>query len=379
MPTPSNPSPADGATGVNISPTITWSAPGASACTVFVGVRRTEMFRTGVGLITWPISTRTGQGVDDGNGNFTFDVHDGLRPPTPIAQLRGGTTFYWQVFADGVPGPIWKFTTAADPAAIPSNPSPADAGTASLTPELSWSAAGGTTTYDVYFGTTDPPPLVSSGQGYRTYRPGTLVDATTYYWKIVAHAPALQVVEDIISDPDAATGSVWSFAASAAVEDDDVMILDKDLTTHDVVNTTSTTTTDSFTVPGGTLDVDRALRITVIGDYLNNTGSAQTLLAEILFGGSAAVSLVAGSVAASASRRGLFMQAIISAKGATNAQAAGAHAGLDGGGSYIATDFGGKTLAIDSTSDQTLLVHLGHGAANSSLSARTLAVWVEKL
>lgn len=56
---------------------------------------------------------------------------------------------------------------------------------ASLTAQLSWSAATGATSYDVHFGTYSPPPLVASASG-TAYNPGTLAANTTYYWYIAA-------------------------------------------------------------------------------------------------------------------------------------------------------------------------------------------------
>jgi glutaredoxin len=78
------------------------------------------------------------------------------------------------------------------PPNAPSNPSPANgAASVDITKDLSW--VGGdpdpthdTVTYDVYFGTTNPPPLVSSGQTATTYDTGTMAYMTTYYWQIVA-------------------------------------------------------------------------------------------------------------------------------------------------------------------------------------------------
>jgi len=42
-------------------------------------------------------------------------------------------------------------------------------------------------TYDIYFGTENPPSLVATAQTGTTYNPGTLVYTTVYYWKIIAH------------------------------------------------------------------------------------------------------------------------------------------------------------------------------------------------
>ncbi|MGB2765119.1 MAG: hypothetical protein WBC20_11980 [Candidatus Aminicenantaceae bacterium] len=67
----------------------------------------------------------------------------------------------------------------------PTNPSPTDgAKDIPLTTTLSWSSSNATS-YDVYFGTTSPPPKVGTiTSSY--YDPGTLNSDSTYYWKIVA-------------------------------------------------------------------------------------------------------------------------------------------------------------------------------------------------
>jgi len=41
-------------------------------------------------------------------------------------------------------------------------------------------------TYDIYFGTTNPPPKVASNQTEATFDPGTMDYSTRYYWQIVA-------------------------------------------------------------------------------------------------------------------------------------------------------------------------------------------------
>ncbi|MEN3042990.1 MAG: hypothetical protein ABDH59_06830, partial [Fervidobacterium sp.] len=54
---------------------------------------------------------------------------------------------------------------------------------------LSWEcndADGDTLAYDVYFGTTQTPPLVKSGHTSKTYVVSGLENGKTYYWKIVA-------------------------------------------------------------------------------------------------------------------------------------------------------------------------------------------------
>ncbi len=72
----------------------------------------------------------------------------------------------------------------------PSDPYPENGSTnVDINVDLSWSGGdpdGDPVTYDVYFGTTSPPPIVESNQSNTTYDPGTLDFETTYYWKIIA-------------------------------------------------------------------------------------------------------------------------------------------------------------------------------------------------
>ena len=84
------------------------------------------------------------------------------------------------------------------------NPSPADGATqVAVDTDLSWTAGAGAQSHDVYFG-TDPSslPLESEGQSTTTYDPdpGTLVNNTTYYWRI-----------DEFDGSTTHQGDVWSF------------------------------------------------------------------------------------------------------------------------------------------------------------------------
>ncbi len=45
---------------------------------------------------------------------------------------------------------------------------------------------GDPVTYDVYFGTTNPPPKIVANQSSTSYDPGALAHITTYYWQIIA-------------------------------------------------------------------------------------------------------------------------------------------------------------------------------------------------
>ncbi|MCK4292397.1 MAG: lamin tail domain-containing protein, partial [Planctomycetes bacterium] len=64
-----------------------------------------------------------------------------------------------------------------------SNPNPEDwAAHVDPTTGLSWQMSGAAC--DLYFGTTSPPPLVTSGLTATGYDPGTLNYATDYYWRV---------------------------------------------------------------------------------------------------------------------------------------------------------------------------------------------------
>ncbi|KYK23693.1 hypothetical protein AYK21_02105 [Thermoplasmatales archaeon SG8-52-2] len=92
----------------------------------------------------------------------------------------------------------------------PSSPNPYDGKTdVDIYSELSWKGEDpdwfDTLTYDIYFGTTNPPPLVQSDAEDTTYNPGILDYETTYYWKIVTNDPLGEYTE----------GSVWEFTTES--------------------------------------------------------------------------------------------------------------------------------------------------------------------
>jgi hypothetical protein len=91
---------------------------------------------------------------------------------------------------------------------VPSEPYPEDAAAyVDIDADLFWTGGDpnsqDTVTYDVYFGTTDPPPQVAWELSDTSYDPGTMILGTAYYWQIVA-----------FDNHDTSTiGPVWSFTA----------------------------------------------------------------------------------------------------------------------------------------------------------------------
>jgi len=97
-----------------------------------------------------------------------------------------------------------------NPPYVPSNPDPFDHETdVDVNADLSWIGGdpdlGDTVTYDVYFGTSSPPPKVSENQSLTLYDPGTMNYNTTYYWQIIAW-----------DNHDASTsGPIWEFTTTS--------------------------------------------------------------------------------------------------------------------------------------------------------------------
>jgi hypothetical protein len=171
--TPSNPTPANGATNVDINADLSWncSDPDGDPLTYDV------YFDTN----NPPVNK-----VSSGQSETTYD------PGT----LNFDTTYYWKIVAfdnqgGTTSGPVWSFTTEEnEPPNTPSNPSPANGATnVDINADLSWDCEdpnGDELIYDIYFGTTSPPPIVYQDYPDTTYDPGTMLFDITYYWKIVA-------------------------------------------------------------------------------------------------------------------------------------------------------------------------------------------------
>jgi hypothetical protein len=202
-------SPANGATGVSLTPALTWNASaGATSYDVYLGTSPTPPLVTNVTMTSYTSAT-----------------------------LAAGTTYYWQIVAKNSGGTggssVWSFTTV--PPGAPSTPVltfPANGATgASLAPTLTWNASTGATSYSVYFGTSPTPPLVTSttGTGYYT---GPLVAGNTYYWQIVA-----------TNGTGPSASAIWSFTTIKIVPEGPIVpILDfngdgnQDVLLYDPVN-----------------------------------------------------------------------------------------------------------------------------------------------
>ena len=171
----SSPSPANAATGVSITATLSWTAGlGATSHDVYFGTASIPPFI----------------------GNQTATTY------TP-STMANSTKYYWRIDeknADGTTtGIVWSFTTIVAAPGQATNLSPPNAATGvSTTATLSWTAGSGATSHDVYFGTVSPGTFIGNQAG-TTYNPGTMA-ISTYYWRI-----------DEKNAGGTTTGVVWSF------------------------------------------------------------------------------------------------------------------------------------------------------------------------
>lgn len=105
--------------------------------------------------------------------------------------VTGALTFVWATDGSGTPAG-WDATVGCISSLLApncaANIQPVDLSVGiNPNPTITWSAGAGAppTGYDVYFGTTPTPPLVSANQAGTSYSPGLLAFGTTYYWSVV--------------------------------------------------------------------------------------------------------------------------------------------------------------------------------------------------
>ena len=161
---------------------------------------------------------------DPERDRLTYDVYFGTLNPPFLADkgltspsfdpgpLDPDTPYYWSVTVKDAEhstvGPTWRFRTAPANSAPhePYAPYPADRETGvPLDQVLAWRCYDpdrDTLTYDVYFGTMNPPLIARRGVTTPVYDPGTLSPGTDYYWTILAS-----------DGTDTTVGPTWRFRA----------------------------------------------------------------------------------------------------------------------------------------------------------------------
>ena len=164
-------SPADAATGLSISPTISWGASAGAASYEYC--------------------------YDATNDNACASwVNNGASTNATLGGLSGSTTYYWHVravnaggttYSDAAATAYWSFTTAAVAPGTFGKTAPANAAVnQSLNPTLSWSASAGVASYEYCYDDTNDNACsnwTDVGTATSVALSG-LSTSTTYYWHV---------------------------------------------------------------------------------------------------------------------------------------------------------------------------------------------------
>lgn len=169
-----------------------WQTPGADYADVSIkATDESGIHRIAVqlpGATTWTFSPRQPQ--DPASASYTYTVR---------VKTRGTLNFYARDNGGNQPSTAQTVNVEL-PAQKPVNPNPAaGAVRVSVTAGLSWSNGGGSASYDIYFGTANPPPFLKN-QTAASYAPGPLVTNTHYYWRVDARNATGTI-----------PGTLWSF------------------------------------------------------------------------------------------------------------------------------------------------------------------------
>ncbi|TAM45772.1 MAG: M6 family metalloprotease domain-containing protein, partial [Acidobacteria bacterium] len=160
-------------------------------------------------------------GTPTSNGNLkqAFFTSDAVPPRTAINDATDPSSALSDWFPGGLSihdigaaGSTISFTV--DSVAACTQPgafalaSPANGGNVagSGTATLTWGASAGASSYDVYFGTDQNPPLVGNQSG--TSLAVAVTDGTTYFWRVAAKNACAQVF--------APASGTWAFSAGAS-------------------------------------------------------------------------------------------------------------------------------------------------------------------
>lgn len=120
------------------------------------------------------------------------------------------------------------------------------------------------------------------------------------------------------------TGQVLSVSADGSLywkaESGGSTVYDRSTAPTEVVSTTAETTVYTKTVTGGDMSTDKMLRLTLIGDYLFNRNTTDTLTLRIKFGGTTYISVVNASASIANARQPWRMTVEVANLGANNSQ-----------------------------------------------------------
>ncbi|MCX6132225.1 MAG: DUF5050 domain-containing protein [Ignavibacteriales bacterium] len=185
-------SPVDGATGVSVSPTLSWSASS--------------------GAVSYRLQVSTNSTFS----SLAFDQSGITAATYPVTGLSNNTLYYWRVNATNTAGTsswssTWSFTIIPAIPPVPTTPSPGDGATnQSASPTLSWGVSAGATSYRLQVSLNSAfstMVLDQSGITGTSYGVSGLSNIAQYYWRVNASNSA----------GTSAWSNAWSFTTIPSI------------------------------------------------------------------------------------------------------------------------------------------------------------------
>jgi hypothetical protein len=158
-------------------------------------------------------------------------------------------------------------------------------------------------------------------------------------------------------------------------------VLDRTTSDLDIVSSAAETTLYSVTVSANAMSTDRLVQMLIEGDFLNNTGSNQTFVLKVKFGGTTVFEDTTATLATSGIRRITSIEVLLMAVSAS-AQEGNLKMFFGGAAADPAVGKGSitdttavylgelETGTIDTTSNQDLAVTIALSAASANYSLR---------
>jgi len=142
------------------------------------------------------------------------------------------------------------------------------------------------------------------------------------------------------------------------------------VTELDIVSSTTETDLLAYTVPAGTLGTDKALRVQILADHANSSGSARTFTLKIKFGATTMFSDTSCSIPSGATRRPITIEFILFAKNSVTSQ--GVMGCVKTGHATVPTTGAGNFGSTDAT-DLAVGTIQGANASENSAVGKTLS------
>lgn len=195
--------------------------------------------------------------------------------------------------------------------------------------------------------------------------------------------------------------SVTNAAGAITITNTTGDVLNRQVTTSTVNNNNAEVTVYSYAVPGGTLSTNKTLHLSLIGDFINNSGSGVNIIIRVKYGATTIYSGTLTAVNTGGNTNPLLLDCELTAGNLTNLQRAktwvfvGATNSGGDNSTAVSIDFSGgaaggavlgsgvvqaaiqANVAEDSTANKNLAVTYQMSAASASATMRAYCVYTE--